>query len=204
MPQHRVSVGFARAADHQLEETAGEVIDGLTGNAAFPTPPVTVAALKTALTEFTEANAAQAQGGTAATALKDQKREALIDLLRTLANYVQGVASEDLAALLSSGFEAVSTTRTRSPLEKPRVPEIRNGISTQLVLRMPPVRNARAYEVRYCSTPGEWKQGGLFTGAREMKINGLTPGTMYTLQVRAIGGSTGYSDWSDPVQHMSL
>jgi hypothetical protein len=23
-------------------------------------------------------------------------------------------------------------------------------------------------------------------------------------QVRAVGGSTGYSDWSDPVSHMSL
>jgi len=25
-----------------------------------------------------------------------------------------------------------------------------------------------------------------------------TPGTVYNLQARAIGGSTGYSDWSDP------
>ena len=37
-----------------------------------------------------------------------------------------------------------------------------------------------------------------------MPVNGLTPGTNYTFQVRAIGGSTGYSDWSDPVSHMSM
>lgn len=34
-----------------------------------------------------------------------------------------------------------------------------------------------------------------------MAINGLTPGENYQFQVRAIGGSTGYSD---PVSHMSL
>ena len=52
--------------------------------------------------------------------------------------------------------------------------------------------------------PGPWQSGGLFTNSRSMPLNGLTPGTNYTVQVRAIGGSTGYSDWSDPVSHMSL
>jgi len=35
-------------------------------------------------------------------------------------------------------------------------------------------------------------------------INGLSAGTLYKLEVRAIGGSTGYSDWSDSVEHMSM
>jgi hypothetical protein len=34
------------------------------------------------------------------------------------------------------------------------------------------------------------------------KLN-LTPGTNYNIQARAVGGSTGYSDWSDPVSHMA-
>jgi hypothetical protein len=33
---------------------------------------------------------------------------------------------------------------------------------------------------------------------------GLTPGQEYTIQIRALGGSTGQSDWSDPVKHRSL
>ncbi len=44
---------------------------------------------------------------------------------------------------------------------------------------------------------------GVFTQSR-MVIPDLIPGTTYTLQARAIGGSTGYSDWSDPVSHMSM
>ncbi|MFM8469141.1 MAG: fibronectin type III domain-containing protein [Limisphaerales bacterium] len=35
-------------------------------------------------------------------------------------------------------------------------------------------------------------------------VENLTPGTTYTFSVRAVGGSTGFSDWSDPVSHMSL
>jgi hypothetical protein len=32
----------------------------------------------------------------------------------------------------------------------------------------------------------------------------LTPGTIYTMQVRAVGGSTGMGDWSDPISHMAI
>jgi hypothetical protein len=35
-------------------------------------------------------------------------------------------------------------------------------------------------------------------------IAGLTPGVVYTLLARAVGGLTGYSDWSDPVSHMAM
>jgi hypothetical protein len=45
--------------------------------------------------------------------------------------------------------------------------------------------------------------GGIFTQARRMEIDGLTPGTTYTVQVRAIGGSTGSSDWSAPQSCMA-
>jgi hypothetical protein len=37
-----------------------------------------------------------------------------------------------------------------------------------------------------------------------MPANGLTPGTTNRFQVRAIGGSTGYTNWSDPVSHISM
>ena len=35
-------------------------------------------------------------------------------------------------------------------------------------------------------------------------FNGLIPGTEYTIQIRALGGSTGHSDWSDITKHRSL
>ena len=37
-----------------------------------------------------------------------------------------------------------------------------------------------------------------------MIVTGLTPGTVYAIQVRALGGTTGSGDWSDPVAHMCM
>jgi hypothetical protein len=45
---------------------------------------------------------------------------------------------------------------------------------------------------------------GIFTQARKITLPGLTPGQVYSVQSRAIGGSTGYSDWSDPISHMVI
>jgi len=77
------------------------------------------------------------------------------------------------------------------------------------LVKVKPIANAKCYEVRYAAlgaggAPGPWQSGGLFTNSRSMPLNGLTPGTNYSLDVRAVGGSTGYSDWSDPVSHMSM
>ena len=206
--QIRVLLGFTTAGDHQLEDTAGAVIKGLTENATYASPPVTLAALQTALTAFSTAIAAQEQGGAAATADKNNKRDTLVGLLRQLAGYVQQNCGNDLAKLLSSGFEAVSASRSQRPLDTPRILSLDNGNTGQLLVKVSPIANAKCYEVRYAAltsgTPGQWQSGGLFTNSRAMPVNGLTPGTMYQVQVRAIGGTTGYSDWSDPVSHMSL
>jgi hypothetical protein len=41
------------------------------------------------------------------------------------------------------------------------------------------------------------------TRARKFAAPGLIPGTIYTVAARAIGGSTGYSDWSLPTSIMA-
>ena len=143
----RVLLGFASAPDHELEETAGHVLTSLYGNAVFPTPPVTAANLQAALTAFTDAIAAQAQGGTAATAAKNQAAQTLIGLLRQLALYVQTTIQSNpaygLAELLSSGFDAASTSRAQSPLDTPTISGIDNSGTGQLTLRVTPISNPR-------------------------------------------------------------
>ena len=110
--QHlRVLLSFGRQTDNQIVESAGAVLTGMTGNKAYPAPPVDLAAVQTALTDFTAAIAAQTQGGTTATAEKDKKRHALVKLLRKLAAYVQASCDDDLPTLLSSGFQAASVRR---------------------------------------------------------------------------------------------
>jgi hypothetical protein len=128
-------------------------------------------------------------------------------LLRRLRHYVDENCGNDLSVLLSSGFQAAVTTRVRLPLANPSILNLGLGNSTELVLKVTPIAHAKCYEVRMAvvgagNTPGPWQSAGLFTNSRSMTINGLTPGTTYMFQVRAVGGSTRYSDWSNPVSRM--
>ena len=207
--QVRVLMDFVSMPDPSLDEFTETVISNMTGNASFPTPPVTIPALQTLLTTFATALGDQAQGGTAATSAKNDARAALVDALRQIALYVQVTSNNNLTTLLTSGFQAAKTNHTQTPLDQPVIGDLINGNSGELVARVKPVTNAHAYEVRYAvlgagGTLGPWQTGGLFTSTRNMVIAGLTPGTTYAVEVRAIGGSTGYSDWSNAVTHMSL
>jgi hypothetical protein len=203
----RVADGFMKQSAEQLITTAGAVITGLTNNPAFPAPTVDLKAVQDAADGLNTALAAQPHGGIAATAEKRNRQEALIVLLRKLKHYVEDNCGNDLAVLLSSGFQAASVTRTRSQLANPAILSVDFGNSTELLLKVTPIARAKCYEVRSAvmgagNVPGSWQTAGLFTSSRAMTIAGLVPGTTYVFQVRAVGGSTGYSDWSNPVSRM--
>jgi hypothetical protein len=207
MPQLRVLLGFSNAAAHSVIERTDEVLAGLYSSPLWtpvppaPAPPVAQAALQTARDDFGEAMAHADMGGPTDTATKNNQRDVLVSLVRQLAGFVQENHGNDLAKLLASGFEAVSTNRSSVPLSQPDIRDILHGNSGQLLVRVGPIANARNYEIQYAlvgagGTPGPWQSGGLFSNSRSMPINGLTPGAEYLFRVRATGGSTGYSDWS--------
>ncbi|MES2568635.1 MAG: fibronectin type III domain-containing protein, partial [Verrucomicrobiota bacterium] len=204
MPGVRVLLSFNRASDLKLLDFSNTVGKAMTANALFAKPPVTMEQLTAATKEFADALATKASGGGASsTSQRDVKRAVLLDLLGTLANYVQVACKNDLTTLLSSGFSSVVRSTTRAPLPQPQILSINPAMSTQLAVRIRPIRNARSYEARVSSVADQWQSGGIFSSSRGMVIGNLKPGTVYTVQIRAIGGSTGYSDWSDPTSHMA-
>lgn len=200
----RVSLGFAKLPDDELLTFTKNVIDGLTGNAEFPTPPVTLAALSAAYVDFTNKLAASLNGGKMETAAKDAARQALLALLRDQTTYVQLMASNDETAMLSSGFNPMNTNRASAPLDQPEALELSNGNSGELIAKVKPVKNTSMYQARAKGPAGDWDDGFFSGDSRKISITGLTPGTIYSVEVRALGGSTGHSDWSDPSQHMSM
>lgn len=210
MSKPRVLLGFTHASDHELEETAGAVLLNLYANVAiYATPPIAKTVLQTKLTAFTNAIAAQEQGGTAATAAKNVAAADLVATLRLLALYVQTVIDSTpaygLAELLLSGFDAVSTNRARQILGTPAIQSIKNEGAGVLGLKVKAVPHARTYEVQgKAEGDAAYKSMGLYSSTRGMNVTGLTPGAMYTFEVRAVGGNNGYSQWSDPVSHRSL
>ena len=200
----KVSLGFARLSDTELDNFTQAVIDQMTGNAAFPTPPVTLPNLQAAKADFTAKIAVAQMGGPPDTAAKNNARQDLLGLLRHLAGYVQITCNNDMAVLLSSGFQAMSTNRAQSPLEQPQSLVLKNGTSGQLVASVSPVRNTSLYEGRIKGPTGDWMPPVMTGDSQHIIFNGLTPGTVYTAQVRALGGATGHSDWSDPSSHMAM
>ena len=205
----RISLSFNSAGDAIVLETAGSLLTNLYGNPAFPAPPVLEVTLQGAVTALTTAIAAQVQGGTAATAAKNNRKAELVNLLEARALHVQVACENDMAKLLSSGFQSVSQNRAQSQLPKPAGVRLENGLSGQLLLTADRIPNARCFEIDLALIDDEGKPGamttaGLHTKSRKMPVNGLIPGKLYLFRTRAVGGLTGYSDWSDPVSHRAL
>jgi hypothetical protein len=195
---------FVKYSDSELSQFTNNVVKSLTKNPAFSSPPITVADLAKVAETFDNAVHAASQGGPPAYVAKNIAREELIKLLRTMAQYVQFQASENLQALMSSGFYASSTNRASVPLETPMIAKVENGTTTKLSVRLNGVANSRAYHLQISANGnGGWQDAGIFTQSRRIVLDHLTPGTLYNIRARAIGGSTGYSEWSDPVSHMS-
>jgi hypothetical protein len=201
----RIADRFTKQSAEQLVAMAGAIISGLTDNPAFPAPTVDLKTVQAAADELNAALAAQVHGGTAATAEKKNKQEALISILRKLKHYVEDNCGNDSAVLLSSGFQAASTTRDRSPLANPSILSVDLGNSAELLLKVSPIARAKCYEVRMAAmgagnVPAPWQNAGLFTSSR-ITVADLVPGSTYAFQVRAIGAN-GNTDWSNPVSRM--
>lgn len=204
----KVSYDFNRTETKLMERTQA-LLANLYGNPAYAEPVVTKPELEAAVQALQDAIGLQAQGGTAATAAKNARKAELLELLDKLALYVQTVSGGDLALLLSSGFRAASQNRASVPLVKPVVKRLRYGVTGESLLAVKPVANARCYECRVAEVtddgaPGPWQAKGPFNSSQKIQVTGLTPGRVYIFQIRAVGGSTGASDWSNPVSHRSV
>jgi hypothetical protein len=201
---NHVSLAFATYGDTDFDNFSARHVICMTGNLAFPDPTVKPADVGTLQVTFHNALLASANGGTPLTAAKNEARKPLENALRLNAAYVQGRPGLTLSTLLSSGFLANSTNHAQTELDTPSISSIENGVSGQLIAHLSPVDNAHSYQVQVMTADGKVVATINSTQARSVLIPGLTPGTTYTVQACALGGTTGQSDWSDPVSHMCM
>jgi hypothetical protein len=202
--QH-VSLAFASLPAKGLDSFAETVSAKLYLQPVFATPPVTKVALDAANADLVSKINAAVNGGPGETAAKNLAAQVVVGLLRLLANYVEGACNNDLTTLLSSGFSAASTERRKEPLPKPTGLTVNNGSANELTAKVDPIKNTRMFEGRASADGGATWLPSVFTGdSRHIIFPGLTAGVEYTIQVRALGGSTGHSDWSDISKHRVL
>lgn len=202
---YRLYVGFVHDADQSVNSLALGVIDGLTDNTKFPALPYTVAQLTTLQQDYSDKMTASRSKGLDRTRAKNLAKKALTDAMVADALYCQSVARYDLDTLLSTGFDVCSKNRSRQPLSKPVINAITNGISGELIVRATSVLNAHSYNVQASTDGGKtWVDMDDVTGTRHISLTGLTPGTVYMVHIRAVGGAIGYSEWSEPMSHMVI
>ena len=193
-------------SDMALVNDTATIISSLTDNTAYPTPAPTLAVVQTALTTFSAAMAAAADGGKTLTAGKNAARAALTVQLRKLASYVHAACDGDMKKLLSSGFPVQKPVRQPvGVLPAPSGLGVSNGgRSGEITTWATPVKGAGIYNWRLAlaSAPDAPVQTAQTTAASNI-FDGLTPGLEYTVKVNAIG-SAGPSNWTDPVNQIAL
>ena len=204
----RVSLGYKFQPVTMVMAILGWIINCMTGNPAFPNPPVPLVPsvppdptkpvdMTTRLNALQVAVTNAVDGGVAATAAKNAALEFVFQGMDANAFYVQTVARTNLALLLASGYSAVSTNRSQSPLDTPAITGIDNDTPTQLDVHLTPITNALGYEIQLLIA-GVWTTVMFSSQARTVSLTGLTTGTVQQVRARAIGGSTGQSAWSMP------
>ena len=164
----------------------------------FPNLPVSPATLKTLTTDLAAKQAATITGGSPSFAARDTAFDALTAALDTNADYVESVVKDNMEMLLATGYLPVSYNRTSSPLDDTAILGLLNNGTTQVLLQLQPVRNANVYQVETSADGGKtWVEACLPSSqARRILLANLVPGTTYLVRARAVGGSTGASNWT--------
>ncbi len=205
MPLIRTSRSYGKLTDPKLLGFFGGTIDGLTSNPDLPTPPVLPAALTPLRTAFDQAIVKAKAGGPVETALKNAARMAVMAALDKNASYVDINCDGDLAILLSSGYQAVSTNRAQTTLAAPVILRVENAGSGALKVRVEPDSTVKSFMGRVKQASGsEFGPNISFKNSKSILFNGLTAGVSYVLQLCAVGGSNGQSDWTTSGPNMAL
>src|SRR5437867_2827417 len=97
----RVLSGFTRAADAEVVSRGQSVLNGMTGNPAYPNPPIELTALKAALDSYSIAIGDAVDGGKRAKVEKSRQREIVIQMLRELSHYVETACKGDMSIFLT-------------------------------------------------------------------------------------------------------
>jgi hypothetical protein len=186
----KVVTGFAKLRDDDLDTRAQRIVDNLTNNANYPNPTPALADITTALTAYRDALTQVKNGGKDKTALKNEKRKALEALLNALALYVQANCQNNLAILLSSGFESRKSNAPLGVLEKPENFKIQNGPNSGGIrLSVDKLNGATSYLFEYAPAPVNGTTQWIVRAgtARTFILEGLTSGQQYAFRVAGVG-----------------
>ena len=210
VPKIKPLENYDAMSDTDVVVRGTAVLTGLNGNVNFTTLPVDLAALKTDIDSFSALMAEAQDGSKKVIAQKDKQRLVVVKKLRMLGRYVDVESNGDMSIFTSSGFQAAATTKaTPSPLRLPVILNVDHGaISGEIVIQIQALAKALSFVIRYGAQvngadPTAWTEKTVTRVRPPAGIQGLTPGTVYAFQVRALG-KLGYTDWTDSTTCMCV
>ncbi len=201
MPLLRITNGFDKLNDADLEAKANHIYASMNGNTIFPTPTPTLTVFQTAIDDYSDALAKAESGSAYDKAAKNQKRLELIDILHQLGAYVLFASGGLELNAISSGF-SIAKNPTPSPAVTPAGNQklVEGPNAGQLKYSFDKVPGARSYVYEYTPDPitgaSTWKSQGGTT--RKTVFTGLESGKRYWCRVMAIGKG-GQGVYSEPV-----
>ena len=207
VPRIKPVENYTKMPDAEVVNRSLAVCTGLDGNSNFTNLPVALKDFKAGIDSVSALMAAALDGSRKVAAEKDKQRHALIKMMRALGRYVELNCNDDIAIFKSSGFEPVSTTKTSLAALSEKIWSVTHGsVRGQIVVRLKAVPKAGSYELRHgASVSGElpttWTTKSLTKVKAAITFDGLTPGTIYAFDARALV-DTQWTDWSDPVTFM--
>jgi hypothetical protein len=116
----RVKLNFMSFSDAKLETKANFIASSLKGNVNFPTPAPPLADLVNAIADYTTALQGAATKEIVQVEIKKAQKITLLNLLRSLADYVNFAGGGSAVILASSGFDVTTPPGSSGPVQAPK------------------------------------------------------------------------------------
>lgn len=200
----RIKLDFRKLSPADKVVRATQIVASLTGNLNYPTPnpplATVTAAIDTLQTSIVDTQKAR-QAAQAKTAAQHDNEEALDQIMRQLAAYIENVSDGDDAKIRSAGVSIRSAATPSSEiLSAPTALSATEGDHEgEIDLSWNSVKRARSYVIQHSADPPtdtSWTQNQVVTTS-SATVSGLTRGAKHWFRVAAVG-SGGQSGWSDP------
>lgn len=192
----RITNGFNRLTDAGLLARTSQITYDLTTNfATAPGLPELIAARDA----FNAALSTSGEGSQLEKAIKNQKRDELIELLHQMGNYILYICAGDRVKAVGSGFTIAKAHSPAPEVTKPANLKAEDGANAgEILFSFNRVPGARSYMYQCTPDPitetSNWTNG--LGTVRRFVFSGLESGKRYWLRVAAAGinGQLVYSD----------
>ncbi|HLK28305.1 MAG TPA: fibronectin type III domain-containing protein [Puia sp.] len=203
MKQPKLLTNFSKFNDVEFENKAQVIYAGMNGNASFPAPSPNLTEVITAIQDYSGALAAAKSRDKVKVSIKNDMRNALEQVLLSLAGYVSFTADGDRTKLTSSGYDLSKESNSPVPLGTPQNFTVGVGQNSgEATVDMDSVKGAKAYTHMYALAPvtnDAWivaissTPGYTFTGLEPMK--------QYSFRI-GVAGSKGQVAYTDIITKM--